>query len=47
MGSMGADACDLDNDLLPDLFVTEMLPRDHKRKKQKTSTKPGIGTAHQ
>jgi enediyne biosynthesis protein E4 len=35
MGSMGADACDLDNDLLPDLFVTEMLPRDHERKKTK------------
>lgn len=35
MGSMGADACDLDNDLKPDLFVTEMLPRDHKRKKIK------------
>ena len=26
MGSMGADVGDLDNDLLPDLFVTEMLP---------------------
>ncbi len=35
MGSMGADASDLDNDLLPDLFVTEMLPRDHERKKTK------------
>ena len=35
MGSMGADASDLDNDLLPDLFVTEMLPRDHVRKKTK------------
>jgi hypothetical protein len=35
MGSMGADASDLNNDLLPDLFVTEMLPRDHIRKKTK------------
>lgn len=35
MGSMGADAADLDNDLLPDIFVTEMLPRDHIRKKTK------------
>ena len=26
MGSMGADAADLDNDLRPDLVVTEMLP---------------------
>jgi hypothetical protein len=36
MGSMGADACDLDNDLLPDIFVTEMLPRSLERKKTKT-----------
>jgi len=36
MGSMGADACDLNNDLLPDLFVTEMLPRTFDRKKTKT-----------
>lgn len=35
MGSMGADACDLDNDLLSDIFVTEMLPRDADRKKTK------------
>lgn len=35
MGSMGADAADLNNDLWPDLFVTEMLPRDHQRKKTK------------
>ena len=27
MGSMGADAADLDNDLQPDLLVTEMLPK--------------------
>lgn len=37
MGSMGADACDLDNDLLPEIFVTEMLPRDADRKKTKTA----------
>lgn len=36
MGSMGADACDLDNDLLSEIFVTEMLPRDPARKKTKT-----------
>ena len=35
MGSMGADACDLDNDLLPEVFVTEMLPRAADRKKTK------------
>lgn len=35
MGSMGADACDIDNDLLPDLFVTEMLPESLERKKTK------------
>ena len=36
MGSMGADAVDLDNDLLPEIFVTEMLPRAADRKKTKT-----------
>jgi hypothetical protein len=36
MGSMGADASDLDNDLLPEIFVTEMLPRATDRKKTKT-----------
>jgi enediyne biosynthesis protein E4 len=35
MGSMGADAADLNNDLLPDLFVTEMLPSTLERKKTK------------
>lgn len=35
MGSMGADAADLNNDLLPDLFVTEMLPKSLQRKKTK------------
>lgn len=35
MGSMGADAADLDNDLSPDLLVTEMLPKTLKRKKTK------------
>ncbi len=36
MGSMGADASDLNNDLWSDIFVTEMLPRDQGRKKTKT-----------
>lgn len=35
MGSMGADAADLDNDLQPDLLVTEMLPTTVERKKTK------------
>jgi hypothetical protein len=35
MGSMGADAADLNNDLLPDLFVTEMLPKSIIRKRTK------------
>ena len=36
MGSMGADIADLNNDLLNDLFVTEMLPKTLKRQKTKT-----------
>jgi hypothetical protein len=36
MGSMGADIADLDNDALPDIFVTEMLPNDLARVKTKT-----------
>lgn len=35
LGSMGADAADLDNDLRTDLFVTEMLPSSLERKKTK------------
>ncbi|MGK7388851.1 MAG: VCBS repeat-containing protein [Candidatus Cyclobacteriaceae bacterium M2_1C_046] len=35
MGSMGADVADLDNDGLPELFVTEMLPDSLNRKKTK------------
>ena len=34
-GSMGADVADLDNDLMPDLMITEMLPHTVKRKKTK------------
>lgn len=37
MGSMGADAADLDNDLVAEIFVTEMLPRASDRKKTKTA----------
>lgn len=36
MGSMGADASDLNNDGKPELMVTEMLPKDIYRKKTKT-----------
>ena len=36
MGSMGADISDLDNDSRPDIFVTEMLPKDLSRVKTKT-----------
>jgi hypothetical protein len=36
LGSMGADIADLDNDLRPDIFVTEMLPADLARIKTKT-----------
>lgn len=36
MGSMGADLADLDNDMQPDLIVTEMLPATDERKKNKT-----------
>ncbi len=35
LGSMGADAADLNNDLLPDLMVTEMFPSTTARKKTK------------
>ena len=35
MGSMGADAADMDNDLMPDLIVTEMLPETLSRQKNK------------
>jgi hypothetical protein len=36
MGAMGADYGDLNNDLLPELMVTEMLPKTENRKKRKT-----------
>lgn len=35
LGSMGADVADLDNDLRPDLMITEMLPNTIQRKKTK------------
>ena len=42
MGSMGADVGDLNNDLLPDLFVTEMLPKSIERKRTKQFLNLGI-----
>lgn len=36
-GSMGADLADLNNDGLPELFVTEMLPVDERRYKTKAA----------
>lgn len=36
MGSMGADAADLNNDNLPDIMVTEMLPASIDRMRTKT-----------
>lgn len=36
MGSMGADIADLDNDGRPEIFVTEMLPKELARVKTKT-----------
>ena len=44
LGSMGADSADLDNDLLTDLFVTEMLPKSLERKKQRQFTIRGTNT---
>ena len=35
MGSMGADAADLNNDVYPEIMVTEMLPKSLERKKTK------------
>ncbi len=37
LASMGADAEDLNNDGLPEIFVTEMLPEESERMKQVTS----------
>ncbi len=35
LGSMGADISDMNNDLMPDIFVTEMLPESSERYKTK------------
>jgi len=35
LGSMGADAADMDNDLYPEIMVTEMFPSTTERKKTK------------
>lgn len=37
MFSMGADIADINNDSYPEIFVTDMLPRDESRIKTKTS----------
>lgn len=37
LAAMGADAADINNDALPDLFVTEMLPDTYRRMKQMTT----------
>lgn len=37
LGAMGADVADLDNDLNPDLMITEMLPSTLERKKTKAT----------
>jgi len=37
VASMGADMADLDNDGMPEIFVTEMLPNDERRIKTKTT----------
>ena len=36
MGSMGADAADLDNNGFTDIMVTEMLPKTIERQRTKT-----------
>ena len=43
MGSMGADASDLNNDGLPEIMVTEMLPATLPRKKTKATFASSVG----
>ena len=42
--SMGADMADLNNDIYPEIFVTDMLPRDFKRYQTKTTFEAPAGS---
>jgi hypothetical protein len=41
---MGADIADINNDMYPDIFATEMLPQSDARLKQKRLLIIGIDT---